>query len=377
MYLLFAPFKKFNLLPARTCLLTDEVVFVQNVAYCSKFYWKKAHIRIGCVDISPSFLRRLRRKRKPTNILIFAKGGIGDSMWSMPFVKEIKRLYPESKVVVCVNKKAFDIWLHLPYINGLIRDEIATVYNLLRNADEAFEFGGIATVLEKERRMDPVDATFYNAGYAVPKARDKCRPHVVVTQGEGQKAEGILKEGGIDPRRDKIVMMSLESSTPNRNWPLEYAVELTQALITDKIKVVWLGKSERYYDYNFNGDKIGGGFYNLTCRTTLREAMSLVALADVYVGPSSGLLCIATSMLIPSVGLFGAWKPEDRAKYYDKFFPLWGKADCAPCREHWTECPHGHPAPCMKKISPELVYNAVKNALLAYPRMIAEKAPIL
>lgn len=377
MYLLYANPKKFGLLPPRTTLNTDEVVFVHNLAFCPKHFWRRVHVINGCFDVTPPFMKRLRKKRKLSNILILAQGGIGDSIWIMPFARFMKEKFPNAKVVVAVNPKTKPVWEHVPYINGLVRDDIHILYSLIRTADEVFDFGGIATYLPKERRMDPTDAIFYNSGHTAPKERSKCRPWVTVTQGEGKAAEEILKHGNIDARLDKIVMINLESSTSNRNWPLEYVIELTKALSYDDIKVVWLGTSERYYEYSFDDLNVSKNFFNLTCKTSLRNAMSLLALADVFVGPSSGLLCLAGAMVIPSVGLFGAFNPKDRSKYYDKFIPLWGRANCAPCRDHWTECPHGHPSPCMKMISAELVYKMVKQALKQWPRRIAEKAPII
>ncbi|GAI12098.1 unnamed protein product, partial [marine sediment metagenome] len=118
------------------------------------------------------------------------------------------------------------------------------------------------------------------------------------------------------------------------------------------------------------------GLVNLCGRTSIREVMSIIALSDVFAGPNSGLMVIAASLEIPTVGLFGAFNPKTRAKFYEKFIPVCGKVPCAPCGAHWTECEKGHPAPCMKAISPDEVYNAINKLLTLYPRQALGKLPI-
>jgi ADP-heptose:LPS heptosyltransferase len=86
-------------------------------------------------------------------------------------------------------------------------------------------------------------------------------------------------------------------------------------------------------------------------------------------------MVIAASLEIPTIGLFGAFGPKNRIKYYDKFVAISGKTKCAPCEEHWTECKEGHPAPCMRAITPEQVFSAAKYMLLEYPRNKKGKLP--
>jgi heptosyltransferase-2 len=186
----------------------------------------------------------------------------------------------------------------------------------------------------------------------------------------------MLKREGVETKTNKIVSLALESSTSNRNWVFDYAKELTKKLIAEGFKVIWLGESPEYQTRILDDETNAIGAVNLVGRTSLREAMAVIALSDVFVGPSSGLLCIATALEIPSVGLFGAFNPKIRAKFYTKFAPVWHKIDCAPCNEHWTECPHGHPAPCMKVIRPDEVYDRIKMLLLFYPRPTITKLPI-
>lgn len=409
MYLLYAPPEKFRQIPPKTPLLTDEVKFTNNVAYCSKFFWKKHHVLQGCRDISPAWMVRMRRKRQLSKILLIATGGFGDVMWCMPFAKAIRVKHPRSRILVATEERTMPIFLGVPYVDLCVKDEFWNLQNLVREADEVFDFGGIATFLKKEMRLDPIEATFKTAEFPLPFSKKDCRPHLVVNLDEGKQMQARLKREGVDVTRDKIITIALESSTPNRNWPFIYSRILTELLIADGLKVVWLSEKKDFGDTYFYGCRCGyeftvstktfpgsltwtcpacqnqnsiseiknsDGVVNLGGKTNIREAMAVIALSDMFIGPNSGLMVIATSLEIPTVGLFGAFNPRLRAKFYEKFISHWGQPPCAPCNEHWTECREGYPAPCMKLISPQSVYESVKKLLKEYPRQILGKLPI-
>jgi len=376
MFLLYAPREKFGLIPPGQVLFSDEVKFYQNVAFCPKFYWKKIHVQNGCQDISPNSFKRLRQKQNLRTATIFASGGVGDSLWSMPFARALKEKYPQCSIIIVTEKKNAGLWKNVPFAVGVIQNAFWNVAGVVRKSDDVFDFGGIATILKKEMRLDPIEATFKMAGFPLPKEREKCRPKLVITIDEGKAAERFLEGKGVYPNKDKIICIGLEASTSNRNWPFEYAQMLTKQLISENFKVIWLGKSKEYSE-RFLSDEINSiGALNCCGETSLRQAMAILALSDLYIGPNSGLMVIATALMTPTVGLFGAFNPKLRTKFYDRFTGIWGKAECSPCNEHWTECRHGHPAPCMKLIDPQDVYFKAKELLKKFPRHILEKLPI-
>jgi ADP-heptose:LPS heptosyltransferase len=409
MYLLYAPPEKFKTLPNGLALLTDEVKFYNNIAYCPKFYWMKYHVVQGCRDITPGWMKRKRQTRTLNNILVIATGGYGDSMWSMPFVRMLRERYPRSTILIATEEKNMPVWQAFPHANLCVKDEFWNLQNLIRTADEVFDFGGIATFLKKEMKLDPIEATFKTAGYDLPKDRKACRPHIVVTLDEGKRMEARLHRDGVDITKDRFIVLALESSTANRNWPFVYARALTERLIKDGYKVIWLSESKDLGATYFLGcdcgyeltitvknppenfswkcpdcgkEQVTGelkqpeGVINWSGKTSVREAMAVIAMADCFVGPNSGLMVVSTSLEIPTVGLFGAFNPKLRAKFYDKFTGLWGKVACAPCNEHWTECHLGYPAPCMKVLTVDMVHQAVLKLLTSYPRQIIGKLPI-
>jgi len=376
LYLLYAPPKKFGFIPPSEYILTPEVRFYRNVALCIKQYWAKIHIDQGCIDITPRTLKRIRKKRPLFRIAVVATGGIGDSLWNMPFIRFLRGKYPNATIFVITEPKNKPVWLNFPYTNQIVSDDFYNMHNLISRCDEVYYFGGVATMYKKYMKYDPVEAIFLMAGEKPPQDKKFMRPHIVITIEEGKRAEALLREKGADIKKDKIISIGTESSTNNRNWPIEYIKELSKALIQDGYKVVWLGKNEELSERLIKDENRVEGVINLVKEIPLRTAMSIISLSDLYIGPNSSLMIIAASLEIPTIGLFGAFHPKIRTKFYIKFKALYKKIKCSPCNEHWTECPYGHPAPCMKVITPKEVYLAAKEMLKKYPREVITKLPI-
>lgn len=376
MYLLYAPREKFGLIPSGQSVVTDEVKFYQNVAFCPKHYWYRVHILQGCRDITPRLFKKLRQKRKLRSIVIFGKGGIGDTMWLMPFARALKEKHPQATILVITDKQGAEIWKYAPYINGAVEDVFWNLTGLFRRADEVYEFGGMATFLKKEMKKNPIDATFDMVGFPKPREAEKMRPKLVVTIDEGKQAEKVLKDRGIEVKEDKIISIGISASTANRNWPFEYIKELTTAFIDGGYKVLWLGKGKEREEKFLDEDIKKLGAINLVGRTSIRQGMAMLALSDLFIGPDSGLLNMAASLNIPSIGIYGPISPRVRANYFERHFSLFAGIKCQPCKEHWTECRLGYPSPCMKAITPRMAYKHSIDLLTRYPREIIGKLPI-
>lgn len=376
MYILYAPRSKFGNIAKDAPLLFNDVRFHNNFAVAKTNYQAKIHTLLGCSDITPKFIKKIRDKRELAVITFFATGGIGDSLWIMPAAYAMRKKFPSSKIYIIVEKRNAPIWKHCPYITDVIEKGSWQQQSMIEKSDEVYDFGGIATVLKKYYWKDPIDSIFEIMQEPIPKSREDCRPRITITIEEGKHAEAGLLKAGIDVRKDKFICIGIEPSTANRHWPFDYVKILTEIVSEHGAKVVWLGESKEFEEKYLDEETKKIKKINLVGRTNLREVSAIIAMADAYIGPNSGLMVVATALGTPTIGLFGAFAPKQRCKYYDRFIACYSRQKCSPCNEHWTECREGHPAPCMKAVSPQKVYEALVDLINRYPREIISKLPL-
>ena len=128
---------------------------------------------------------------------------------------------------------------------------------------------------------------------------------------------------------------------PAKRWP--YFGELAARI---GMPVVLLGSAKD------KESAAGIGGTNLVGRTTLDEAIDVIAGAELVVSNDSGLMHVAAALDRPLVALFGSSSPEKTPPAPGHSRILWLKPECSPCFER--ECPLGH-FKCMREMSVDKV----------------------
>ena len=134
---------------------------------------------------------------------------------------------------------------------------------------------------------------------------------------------------------------------PAKRWP--YFGELASKLGSP---VVLLGSAKDSEACNSIQGK------NLAGKTTLDEAVELIAGAAFVVTHDSGLMHIAAALGTPQVALFGSSSPKHTPPLAANARVLWLGIECSPCFAR--ECPLGH-FRCMKELSVERVLAEIES----------------
>lgn len=134
---------------------------------------------------------------------------------------------------------------------------------------------------------------------------------------------------------------------PAKRWPAERWAELARELVGSGRSVWVLGSAgERELGRTI---RAGGGraVRDLTGRTSLGDAVDLLALCPVTVSNDSGLMHMAAAVGSHVVALFGSSDPRYTPPLTDRARVIWLGLSCSPCHEH--TCPLGHRR-CLREI---------------------------
>ncbi|MBC7958114.1 MAG: lipopolysaccharide heptosyltransferase II [Cytophagales bacterium] len=153
---------------------------------------------------------------------------------------------------------------------------------------------------------------------------------------------------------------------PAKCWPASHYAELARSLhAAHGLPIVLLGSGKEAVLCDEIAHAAPGACVVLAGRTSLIDAMAIIAAARGVVSNDSGLMHVAAAFGIPQVAVFGSTSPEHTPPLNNKARVLWLKEelqlDCAPCFDR--VCRFGHTR-CLTGVSASRVQTALNDALL-------------
>jgi heptosyltransferase-2 len=157
--------------------------------------------------------------------------------------------------------------------------------------------------------------------------------------------ESVKRRFGVEGRY--VVFCPGAEYGPAKRWP--YFKELSERL---ELQTVILGSAKDMEAAQGISGK------NLVGKTSLDEAIDLVAGAAFVVSNDSGLMHIAAALGRPQVALFGSSSPAHTPPLSQAARVLWLHLECSPCFQR--VCPLGH-FRCMREMDVETVIKEIQN----------------
>ena len=142
---------------------------------------------------------------------------------------------------------------------------------------------------------------------------------------------------------------------PAKRWPAEHYAALARELCTTDTPVLLLGSPK---DASVCDEIVAmshGTARNLSGKTTLFEAIDLIAAARLVVSNDSGLMHVAAALQRPQVALYGSSSPDYTPPMNARAQILSLNLECSPCFER--VCPLGH-FQCLRELKPAAVFVA-------------------
>jgi ADP-heptose:LPS heptosyltransferase len=190
----------------------------------------------------------------------------------------------------------------------------------------------------------------------IPVEMDTLPPYPVIAVDE-TSIPAWLKDA---VKKDKKAVIHVGAGNMFRDWGVENFSTLIRKLKDDGITVFLIGNGAAEKK---RGEDLGNrfGIDNLTGKLSMAGLLYLVAHSSVYVGADSGPLHVASLTTTPLVALYGPNIPEISGPWRkDRVSIIQVPLACRPCSQR--TCIYGI-IPCMKNITTDEVYEAIKRYL--------------
>lgn len=169
----------------------------------------------------------------------------------------------------------------------------------------------------------------------------------------------VLQRLGLNSTRPAVALCPGAEYGGAKRWPVEHFATLA-TLCVNAGAAVWVlgGQAERAAAEAISARAPS---IDLTGRTTLAEAVDLLAAASAAVANDSGLMHVAAALDVPVAALYGSTSPRFTPPLATRAVVVTrpgAPLACSPCFKR--ECPLGHLA-CMNDITPSQVFQALQR----------------
>ena len=303
-------------------------------------------------------------------IITFRSGGIGDLIFQLPSLKELKDTYNDKiEITVCCDNRYSDIFKEIDYINRLI--SLPLELEILLEHDYFVNFEGL---IESNVEAEQINAYELHAEkfYVRPKTYV---PQLKTNEDKDKQIEELLN-------KDKInVVIGFATTVAIRSVHPDLYANLMANLKEDKFNFYVVGSKSQIKDIDFlvNALKEQRGLTNVINWAKINSddlllTMSLVKFADIVIGPDSGLLHIAGGLNTPLIGLYGPFYSSLRLKHYKNAIGIDAMSNCyygkksrfKACFQHGGGSCHSARknsivfSPCMSLIKSENIIEGMK-----------------
>jgi len=343
-------------------------------------------------------------KTKVNNILVIRYRFIGDTILTVPFLRNLRRAEPTAFISWMVAPGSSDVVKGIPYVDEMIIWDPVTIHADSRGSHRTL-FAKLEFIRNlRRRRFDKVYVLKRSLSSAViawlsgaserigfdtesrgclltRKVAYRHDQHEVLNFLDVLKADGIeVKDDFLEvwttPEEEKsstciltdagvvlgdhLIAIHPFSALPQRGWPLENFAELTVRLAREtSYRLLILGGPADVSTFEKVRQLFGDVVVDIVGKCNIRETIALLRKCKLFIGNDSGIMHLAAASGIPLLALFGPQSPIKFGPWSDRAKVLYKGLECSPCRQKFfSECapsPRMKPA-CMEAISVEEVY---------------------
>ncbi len=214
------------------------------------------------------------------------------------------------------------------------------------------------------RPMVPFYAALADAP-GMPLRRGLPKPRMTASDAQVNAA---CAKAGLDPARPLVVFAPGAEFGGAKRWPPAHFGQLARHILErdPHAQVALLGSPKDADTCNevlaaaSSAAAAPPGLVSLAGKTSLSDAVALIARAAGVVSNDSGLLHVASALNRPVIAIYGPTDPDHAPPFSDLAASISLRLECSPCRQR--ECPLGHQN-CMHGISAGQVWQTLEPML--------------
>jgi len=336
--------------------------------------------------------------REARRILVLDPGALGDTLHLLPAMRELRRNYPEAELHVLCSPVGAELHQMAGYANRLwplsqdskkrrLSEQLRLLLALRRlRFDASLNFGTndrnliYAAVIGARRRLGRKLARWHSWS-------SFCVPDWVTVTGGGKPAFEerllMLEAAGFpieqaqftlpipeDARAwaaanipARAVHLSINASTPLKEWPLRHWIHLAGGLATDfGCSVIATGSNQPREQQRLNALAAAAPQVRIFAGLPIARLAATIGLCSLHVGADSGVLHLAVALGTPGISLFRdypgwkTWAPQGEGHKV-----LVAHCECAAQKN--AACVGRTEAACLAGIGPQMVLDAVRERL--------------
>ena len=340
-------------------------------------------------------------EKTPRHILIRGVNWIGDAVMTIPAMRELRRLFPQSRITLLIKKPMDRLFANFSAVDHV------TGFTVRRGVAGLLDRLNLARMLRKER---------YDLSLIFPNSFDSALiPFVSGIPeriGFDRDGRGLLLTLRVEPRRKqdaghqardylslvacigpvqgpmdfhleveerarawaaaRLAPLKKEISGPliglnpgatygpaKRWFPDRFADLSTRLCMEKQAGIVIVGGPEEAPLCNDVAGRIQGKVMDLSGNTDLQQLAAVLSLCDLLVTNDSGPMHLASAVGVPVVAIFGSTEPGATSPLGPHQI-VKKKCECSPCLERI--CERGDML-CMERVKVEDVFQAVDRIL--------------
>lgn len=180
-------------------------------------------------------------------------------------------------------------------------------------------------------------------------------PRLEVPEGNGERACNALGIEAATIDQPVLALCPGAEFGPAKRWPEAHFASLARAQM-DAGWRVWLFGSDKDAQITARITELAPGCEDLAGRTSLAQAIDLLASSTAVVSNDSGLMHVAAATGRPLVALYGSSDPGYTPPLSERARIVYHGLSCSPCFQR--ECPLGH-LNCLRGMEPREVSAAL------------------